>query len=60
MFAGSFSGITQTVPLAIYAQFPTDFPAALALSAILVAVSAALLLAVKLIPGQTSFGRAAR
>jgi molybdate transport system permease protein len=60
MFAGSFSGITQTVPLAIYAQFSTDFPAALALSAILVAVSAALLLAVKLIPGQTSLGRAAR
>ena len=41
MFAGSFRGITQTVPLAIYDQFATDFPAALALSAILVAVSAA-------------------
>ena len=44
MFAGSFQGITQTVPLAIFASFATDFPAALALSAVLVAISAALLL----------------
>jgi molybdate transport system permease protein len=49
MFAGSFQGITQTAPLAIFAEFNRDFPAALALSAILVAVSAALLLGVKLI-----------
>jgi molybdate transport system permease protein len=60
MFAGSFRGITQTVPLAIYDQFATDFPAALALSAILVAVSAGLLLAVKLVPGQAILGGAAR
>jgi len=51
MFAGSFRGITQTVPLAIYDQFATDFPAALALSAVLVCVSAALLLSVKLVTG---------
>jgi molybdate transport system permease protein len=49
MFAGSFQGITQTAPLAIFASFSTDFPAALALSAVLVAISAALLLAVKLL-----------
>src|SRR3954447_12676896 len=48
MFAGSFRGITQTVPLAIYERFATDFTGALALSAVLVAVSAALLLTVKL------------
>lgn len=60
MFAGSFRGITQTVPLAIYDQFATDFPAALALSAVLVAVSAGLLMAVKLVPGQAIAGRAAR
>ena len=60
MFAGSFRGITQTVPLAIYDQFATDFPAALALSAVLVAVSAGLLLAVKLVPGQATLGGAAR
>ncbi len=58
MFAGSFRGVTQTVPLAIYDQFATDFPAALALSAILVAVSAGLLLAVKLVPGPTTVGGA--
>jgi molybdate transport system permease protein len=58
MFAGSFRGITQTVPLAIYDRFATDFPGALALSAVLVAVSAGLLLAVKLVPGSTALGRA--
>ena len=40
IFAGSFQGITQTVPLAIYDRFATDFDAALALAAVLVLVSA--------------------
>jgi len=48
MFAGSFRGVTQTVPLAIYERFATDFTGALGLSAVLVCVSGALLLAVKL------------
>ena len=60
MFAGSFQGITQTAPLAIYAQFATDFPAALALSAVLVIVSAGLLLAVKLASSTALRGVAAR
>ena len=60
MFAGSFQGITQTVPLAIYDRFATDFTAALALSAVLVAVSAAILLAVKLVHGADALGGAAR
>jgi molybdate transport system permease protein len=60
MFAGSFRGITQTVPLAIYERFSTDFTGALALSAVLVAVSAALLLAVKLLSGTAWLGGAAR
>lgn len=60
MFAGSFRGITQTVPLAIYERFSTDFTGALALSAVLVAVSAALLLSVKLLSGSTWVGGAAR
>jgi molybdate transport system permease protein len=47
MFAGSFRGVTQTVPLAIYERFATDFTGALALSAVLVAISAGLLLTVK-------------
>jgi molybdate transport system permease protein len=48
MFAGSFRGVTQTAPLAIYERFSTDFTGALALSAVLVAVSGALLVSVKL------------
>lgn len=60
MFAGSFRGITQTVPLAIYDGFATDLTGALALSAVLVAVSAALLLSVKLISGPRMLGDAGR
>jgi molybdate transport system permease protein len=56
MFAGSFRGITQTVPLAIYDRFSTNFDSALALSAVLVAVSAAILLAVKLVQGGAALG----
>ena len=58
MFAGSFQGITQTAPLAIFATFSTDFPAALALSAVLVAASAALLLTVKLLGRSPLLGGA--
>ncbi|MGE3268775.1 MAG: ABC transporter permease [Chloroflexota bacterium] len=43
MFAGSFQGRTQTMPLAIYAALESDLDAALAVSAILVVVSFALL-----------------
>jgi len=53
MFAGSLPGRTQTAPLAIYAAFDEDFDVALALGALLVIVSAALLLAVKLVPSWT-------
>ncbi len=60
MFAGSFQGITQTVPLAIYDRFSTDFESALALSAVLVAVSAAILLSVKLAQGSEALGVAPR
>ena len=49
MFAGSFQGVTQTLPLAIYEQFAIDFDSALAMGALLVVVSAALLLSIKLL-----------
>jgi molybdate transport system permease protein len=52
VFAGSFQGITQTAPLAIVELVGSDYSAALALSAVLVAVSAALLLSVKLVVGR--------
>jgi molybdate transport system permease protein len=60
MFAGSFRAVTQTAPLAIYERFSTDFTGALALSAVLVAVSAALLLSVKLLGQPWPLARAAR
>ena len=49
MFAGSFQGVTQTLPLAIYNEFALDFDAALAMGALLVVVSAVLLLSIKLV-----------
>jgi molybdate transport system permease protein len=51
MFAGSLQGVTQTLSLAIYEQFDVDFDTAIAIGVELVAVSALLLLTVKLVPG---------
>lgn len=63
-FAGSLQGVTQTVSLAIYAQLDLDFNVALALSALLVVVSAAILFGIKLLPWtrslSTSPSRSAR
>jgi molybdate transport system permease protein len=49
MFAGSLRGVTQTLPLAIYEQFAIDFDTALAMGALLVVISAALLVFLKLV-----------
>ncbi len=46
-FAGSLSGRTQTVPLAVYLQLETDPDAAVLLSLVLVAVSVAVLVALR-------------
>jgi molybdate transport system permease protein len=43
MFAGSLQKVTQTLPLAIYAEFNQNFDATLAMSGVLVLLSAALL-----------------
>ena len=48
IFAGSFQGVTQTAPLAIYGELDNDIPAALALSAVLVVISFAVLIGVKI------------
>jgi molybdate transport system permease protein len=53
MFAGSLQGVTQTVSLAIYAQFDLNFDVALALGGLLVVASAAVLFLAKLIPAWT-------
>jgi molybdate transport system permease protein len=44
MFAGSFRGRTQTMPLAIYAALEQDLDAAIGLSLVLLVVSFGLLL----------------
>jgi molybdate transport system permease protein len=48
MFAGSLQGVTQTLPLAIYAEFDQDFNATLAMSGVLVFFSAALLVGLRM------------
>jgi molybdate transport system permease protein len=48
MFAGSLQQVTQTLPLAIYAEFDQDFNATLAMSGVLVLVSAVLLLTLRI------------
>jgi molybdate transport system permease protein len=51
LFAGSLRGVTQTAPLAIFSEFsrPGGFDAALALSAVLIAVAGLILIGVKLL-----------
>lgn len=53
VFAGSFPGVTQTLPLAIYAELDRDFDTALAIGALFILVGAALLLALRIVPGWT-------
>ena len=48
MFAGSLQGVTQTLSLAIYEQFDIELTVALAISALLITISALVLLTVKL------------
>jgi molybdate transport system permease protein len=48
MFAGSLQGVTQTLPLAIYAQFDQNFDEAVALGAVLVLFSLVLLISLRL------------
>jgi molybdate transport system permease protein len=57
MFAGSLQGITQTLPLAIYAEFDSDFDVAVAISALFVVITAAILVALKLSVLWPSFRR---
>jgi molybdate transport system permease protein len=49
MFAGSLQSVTQTLPLAIYAEFSLNFDAAVAMGAALVLFSLILLLSLRLV-----------
>jgi molybdate transport system permease protein len=53
MFAGSLQRVTQTLPLAIYAEFDVNFDVTLAISGVLVLLSAAVLIALKLATSWT-------
>lgn len=55
-FAGSFPGVTQTLPIATYLQLQTDPNAAIALSLVLLAVSITVLVSLRdrWVPGLTS------
>jgi len=55
-FAGSFPGVTQTLPIATYLQLQTDPDAAIALSLVLMIVSVAVLVTLRdrWVPGLTS------
>jgi molybdate transport system permease protein len=48
MFAGSLQRVTQTLPLAIYAEFDQDFDTTLAMGGVLVLISALLLLTLRI------------
>jgi molybdate transport system permease protein len=52
LFAGSFAGSTQTLPLAVYSLFDPNPDQAIAIGVLLIIVSAAILLASKLLLGS--------
>ncbi|MDX6442574.1 MAG: molybdate transport system permease protein [Gaiellaceae bacterium] len=54
MFAGSLRGVTQTLALAVYAEFDVNFDIALAVSALLILISAALLITLKWLPSLST------
>jgi molybdate transport system permease protein len=49
LFAGSFQGTTQTLPLAVYSLFEANLDQAIAIGVLLIIVSAAILVIVKLL-----------
>lgn len=49
LFAGSFQGATQTLPLAVYSLFDANLDQAIAIGVLLIIVSAAILLIAKLV-----------
>jgi molybdate transport system permease protein len=59
MFAGNLRGTTQTLPLLIYQDFELSFDLSLAISALLVVVSAAVLITVKVLIRLSANARSA-
>ncbi|HWF53017.1 MAG TPA: molybdate ABC transporter permease subunit [Solirubrobacteraceae bacterium] len=57
LFAGSFQGSTQTLPLAVYSLFDANLDQAIAIGVLLIVVSAAVLLTAKLLARSWSSAR---
>jgi len=49
MFAGNLPGVTQTMPLAVYVGMEGDFSVGLTISILLVIISFAIMIAVRLL-----------
>jgi len=54
IFAGSFKGITQTIPLAIFAEFQSDIDAAVALSVLVLGFAFAVILTVRYLTARSA------
>jgi molybdate transport system permease protein len=58
IFAGSFRGVTQTIPLAIFAEFQRDLDSAVALSVLVLGCAFAVILAVRYLTARSTKDRA--
>lgn len=54
IFAGSFQGVTQTIPLAIFSAFQSDLDAAVALSVLVLGFAFTVILAVRYLTRRTA------
>ena len=54
IFAGSFRGITQTIPLAIFAEFQSDIDAAVAFSVLVLGFAFVVILAVRYLTARST------
>jgi molybdate transport system permease protein len=54
IFAGSFRGITQTIPLAIFAEFQSDIDAAVALSVLVLGFAFVVILTVRYLTARST------
>ena len=54
IFAGSFRGITQTIPLAIFAEFQSDIDVAVALSVLVLGFAFVVILTVRYLTARTT------
>jgi len=56
VFAGSFRGVTQTIPLAIFAEFQGNIDAAVALSVLVLGFAFAVILTIRYLTAKTANG----